>query len=139
MATLKRRVGPYLELARAAWDNRDQAGYAWRILNDGVCDGCALGTSGIRDWTQDGIHHCWLRLSLLRLNTMPALDASPLADVEPLRERSERDLRRLGRLPHPLIRRKGDPGFTRISWDDALELMTSRMRETDPRRIAFYI
>src|SRR6185436_7797886 len=97
--TLKRRVAPYLVMARAAWDNRDQTGYAWRILKDGVCDGCALGTSGMRDWTQDGVHLCWLRLNLLRLNTMPALDATGLADVARLRDRSERELRRLGRLP----------------------------------------
>ena len=41
-------------MARVAWQNRDQLGYAWRILNHGVCDGCALGTKGIRDWTIEG-------------------------------------------------------------------------------------
>lgn len=137
--TLKRRVAPYLEMARAAWDNRDQTGYAWRILKDGVCDGCALGTSGMRDWTQDGVHLCWLRLNLLRLNTMPALDAAGLADVALLRDRSERELRRLGRLPFPLVRHKGDPGFKRIAWEDALELIASRLRRTDPHRMAFYV
>jgi molybdopterin-dependent oxidoreductase alpha subunit len=137
--TLKRRFAPYFEIARAAWDNKDQAGYAWRILKDGVCDGCALGTTGMRDWTQDGVHLCWLRLNLLRLNTVAALDAAALSDVGPFRDRSERELRQLGRLPHPLIRRKGDPGFQRLSWNDALELIASRMRETDPHRIAFYI
>ena len=38
----------YLEMARVAWENRDQLPFAWRILRDGVCDGCALGTSGLR-------------------------------------------------------------------------------------------
>ncbi|HET9233231.1 MAG TPA: molybdopterin-dependent oxidoreductase, partial [Candidatus Eisenbacteria bacterium] len=137
--TLKRRIGPYLEIARATWDNRDRPGYAWRILKDGVCDGCALGTSGMRDWTQDGVHLCWLRLSLLRLNTMPALDVAQLADVAPLRQLSERDLRRLGRLPHPLLRRRGDAGFKRIAWEDALELMSARLAVTDAERMAFYI
>jgi len=137
--TLKRRVSPYAEIVRAIWYNRDQPGYAWRILKDGVCDGCALGTSGVRDWTQDGVHLCWLRLNLLRLNTMPALDDSLLSDVGPLKDRTERELRQLGRLPHPLIRRRGEAGFTRISWEDALELTASRLRDTDPHRLAFYI
>ena len=137
--TLKRRIGPYLEIARATWDNRDQPGYAWRILKDGVCDGCALGTSGLRDWTQDGIHLCWLRLNLLRLNTMPALDASQLTDVARFQDYSERELRRLGRLPFPLIRRQGEPGFRRLSWDDAMELMRGRLSATQPERIAFYV
>ncbi|HET7560164.1 MAG TPA: hypothetical protein VFK80_09405, partial [Limnochordia bacterium] len=39
----------YKEMAQVAWKNRDQLGYAWRILNQGVCDGCALGTNGIHD------------------------------------------------------------------------------------------
>jgi hypothetical protein len=45
----------YAEMLRLAWENRDQLGYAWRILNQGVCDGCALGTAGLRDWTMPGV------------------------------------------------------------------------------------
>ena len=41
----------YGEMLRVAWENRDELPFAWRILRDGVCDGCALGTSGLRDWT----------------------------------------------------------------------------------------
>ena len=37
------------EVARAIWENRDQAGYAWRIISQGVCDGCALGVAGLHD------------------------------------------------------------------------------------------
>jgi hypothetical protein len=40
----------YLEMARAAWDNRHAPLCAWRILSRGVRDGCALGVSGFRDW-----------------------------------------------------------------------------------------
>jgi hypothetical protein len=32
----------YLELWNAFKENRDQARYAWRILTQGTCDGCAL-------------------------------------------------------------------------------------------------
>ena len=39
----------YLELWKAFKENRDQARYAWRILTQGTCDGCALGTKGMRD------------------------------------------------------------------------------------------
>ena len=59
-------------MARIAWENRDQLPFAWRILKRGVCDGCALGTTGMRDWTIDGTHLCMVRLELMRLNTMPA-------------------------------------------------------------------
>ncbi len=136
---LGRRTGPYRAIARAMWDNRDQPAYAWRILNEGVCDGCALGTSGMKDWTIDGIHLCWIRLGLLRLNTMPAFSESALADCEQLELLSERELRSLGRIPCPLIRRRGDAALSRLSWDEALELAGEGFRSADPKRIAFYM
>src|SRR5262245_39656666 len=74
----------YAEMARVAWENRDQLPFAWRILRDGVCDGCALGTSGLKDWTVPGVHLCMVRLELLRLNTAPALDPARLGDVASL-------------------------------------------------------
>lgn len=134
-----RRISPYLDIFRAAWENRDQMRYAWRILRDGVCDGCALGTTGMRDWTMSGIHLCWIRLNLLRINTMPAFDPERLQDAESLRSRSERELRKMGRLPVPFIRRKGDVGFQAIAWDDAITLIAERIRVTDPHRLGFYI
>src|SRR5436189_4738745 len=74
----------YREMLKVAWENRDQLPFAWRILNDGVCDGCALGTSGLSDWTIEGVHLCMVRLELMRLNTAPALDPKLLTDVSSL-------------------------------------------------------
>jgi molybdopterin-dependent oxidoreductase alpha subunit len=129
----------YLEMARAAWENRDQLPFAWRILRDGVCDGCALGTSGLSDWTVPGVHLCMVRLELMRLNTAPALDPRALTDVRSLASRSSRDLRDLGRLPEPMIRRRGEPGFLVASWDEALDRIAAGLREADPRRVAVYM
>ncbi|HWP62303.1 MAG TPA: hypothetical protein VNO86_02400, partial [Candidatus Binatia bacterium] len=78
----------YLEIARTIWENRRHPRYAWRILSQGVCDGCALGVAGFRDWTIDGVHLCTTRLNLLKVNTMGALDEGALADVASLRSRS---------------------------------------------------
>ena len=101
----------YREMARIAWENRDELPFAWRILKDGACDGCALGTSGLSDWTLGGVHLCMVRLELLRLNTAPALDPKRLTDVSSLAGLSPGELRDLGRLPEPLLRRRGEPGF----------------------------
>ena len=92
----------YLEMAKIAWENRDALPFAWRILRDGVCDGCALGTSGLSDWTIPGTHLCMVRLELMRLNTAPALDSAILTDVSSLAAQSSAELRALGRLPVPL-------------------------------------
>ena len=129
----------YREMVKVAWENRDQLPFAWRILSQGVCDGCALGTSGLSDWTLPGTHLCMVRMELMRLNTGPALDSGILADVRTLHGRPSRDLRELGRLAEPMLRRRGDRGFTPVSWDDAIALAAGRLRETDPRRMAFYL
>lgn len=132
----------YREILQTLWDNRDQLGYAYRILHRGCCDGCSLGTAGIRDWTIPGIHLCSLRLKLLRLNTMPALDHRLLEDPRALRGRPERALRRLGRLPYPMVWRAGEPGYRRVSWDEALDVAAAALRravERDPDRVFFYL
>jgi molybdopterin-dependent oxidoreductase alpha subunit len=129
----------YLEMARIAWENRDELPFAWRILNDGVCDGCALGTSGLSDWTIPGIHLCMVRLELMRLNTAPALDPSILADVSSLTGRSSEALRELGRLPEPMLRRAGERGFMQITWEQALDRLAGELRSVEPSRLAFYL
>src|SRR5688500_5056179 len=129
------RPNNYAEIWNAIKENRDEPGFAWRILKDGVCDGCALGTTGMKDWTLDEVHLCNVRLRLLRLNTMPALDPSVLADVETLRRMSSGELRDLGRLPYPMIRRAGDPGFSQIDWDGALDLIADRIGDADHDRL----
>ena len=129
----------FRDMARVWWKNRDQLEYATRILKDGVCDGCALGTTGIHDFTLDGIHLCSVRLELLRLNTMRALDPAPLSHVDSLEGLDGEALRNLGRIPFPMMRRKGEPGFQRLSWDGALGLIADRVRGIDPKRLAFYL
>jgi molybdopterin-dependent oxidoreductase alpha subunit len=133
------RPNNYLEIVKAIRENRRELPYAWRILNQGVCDGCALGTKGMRDWTVDEVHLCNVRLRLLSLNTMPALDPLLLEDVRRVAGRRSAALRQLGRLPYPMLRRRGDLGFTRISWDEALDRIAARIRATDTQRTAFYL
>jgi molybdopterin-dependent oxidoreductase alpha subunit len=135
----EQRPNNYGEVFRAAWENRDNPRYAWRILRHGVCDGCALGTRGLRDWTMDGIHVCNARLRLLRLNTMGAIAGEVLADAEALRTSRGEELRRLGRLAHPMLRRLGEPGFTRIDWEEAMGLVAERVRQAGPDRVGFYL
>ncbi len=129
----------YREMVRIVWENRDQLPFAWRILTRGVCDGCALGTTGVRDWTLPGTHLCMVRLELMRLNTAPALDPALLGDVSTLAGRSSAALRALGRLPEPMLRRRGERGFRVVTWDEALTVAAEGVRTTHPRRLAFYL
>jgi molybdopterin-dependent oxidoreductase alpha subunit len=129
----------FWEVFRAIWENRDNLDYAYRILDQGVCDGCSLGTSGMKDWTITGQHLCNIRLRLLRLNTKPALDGKLLENVMALQSKRSRDLRELGRLPYPMIRRRGEPGFRRISWEEALALIAGKIKASRPEQLYFYM
>ncbi|HZU42463.1 MAG TPA: FdhF/YdeP family oxidoreductase, partial [Terriglobales bacterium] len=129
----------YKDILKCVSENRDNLAYALRILRNGCCDGCSLGTTGLRDWTMKGIHLCNVRLELLRLNTMPAMDYHLLEDVDRLRGMNEKQLRRLGRLPVPMVRRKGDKGFRRVQWDEATSPIAEELHKIDPKRVGWYM
>ncbi len=129
----------YREIVRVVWENRGRWAYALRILRHGVCDGCSLGPRGLRDDVVPGIHLCLSRLKLLRLNTMGPIEAERLDDIDPLRRLSNEELHALGRVPYPLIRRAGERGFSRLSWAEALRLVSDRMRSTDPDQMGLFL
>jgi len=130
----------FSEIFKTCWENKRHPLYAWRLLTRGCCDGCSLGTTGMHDWTMSGIHLCTIRLNLLKLNTMPMMPWQRLEnDLPALRELSSTQLRNLGRLPYPMVRHKGEAGFRRVSWDEALDLIGTRLRATTPERMAFYL
>src|ERR1051325_995108 len=129
----------FRDMATVVWRNRDNLPYAWKGLNRGVCDGCALGVAGFHDWTIEGFHLCMTRLNLLRLNTMPSLDARLLQDISRLEKLDNAQLRELGRLPYPMIREKDAPGFRRISWDEAYQRIAAKVRANAPERLAFFL
>ena len=134
-----RKPRHFTDMLKVIWENRDNLPYAWKVLNRGVCDGCALGVAGLHDWTIKGVHLCMTRLNLLRLNTMPAMPEEALKDVASLRGMSNRSLRSLGRLAYPMLRRKGEPGFKRVSWDETFSSLGKHFRDADPRRAAFFV
>jgi molybdopterin-dependent oxidoreductase alpha subunit len=124
---------------KVVWENKDQLTYAYRILTQGVCDGCALGVSGLRDQTLTGPHLCTTRLNVLRLNTIPSIDPKWLEDVNKLKELDSTELRKLGRIPYPLSRKPGENKFTRISWDEALNRIAAKIKSINPKQLAFYL
>ena len=128
----------FREMLKVAWDNRRELPWAWKVLRHGVCDGCSLGPYGLRDNVIDGTHLCLTRLKLLRLNTMPALPDGAWSDIRRLRLYTNEQLHQMGRLPYPLLYRKGDQGFRRISWDEATQKVASALRTADPDRVGFF-
>jgi len=128
----------YREMLGVLWENKTEIPYAWDILKRGVCDGCSLGPYGLKDNVHEGVHLCMTRLKLLKVNTMSALDPSLMSDVGALRRLAPEKLRSLGRIPFPMLRRGGEKGFSRISWDQAVELTTRSIRNVPPNQMAFF-
>ena len=129
----------YVEMAKVAWRVKGNGKKAWRILSKGVCDGCALGVAGFHDWTLDGVHLCTTRLRLLELNCAEPFDHTVLGDVSWVRNLSSTELRQMGRLAHPMRRRRGEPGFRRIAWDEAMDAIAGAIRTAGPDRTAIYL
>jgi anaerobic selenocysteine-containing dehydrogenase len=128
----------FFDYLRALWENRRNPGYARAILKRGVCDGCSLGPAGLRDDAADGTHLCSLRLAQLKYQTMEAIGAESIGDVRPLDGAGAAELRRLGRLPKPLIRHHGENGLTETTWEEALDLIAEKVKPLDPRRTAWF-
>jgi molybdopterin-dependent oxidoreductase alpha subunit len=129
----------FRDMLKIVWKNRDNLPYAWKVINRGVCDGCALGVAGLHDWTIKGVHLCMTRLNLLRLNTMPALDVKLLEDISQLEKLDNAQLRELGRLPYPMLREKDAKGFKRITWDEAYARIAKKIKATNPKRWAMFV
>jgi molybdopterin-dependent oxidoreductase alpha subunit len=127
------------DMVKVALKVRGRTREALKILREGVCDGCALGVAGFHDWTLDGVHLCTTRLNLLPLNVAEPFDHGVLGDVGWLQNLPSTDLREMGRLAHPMRRRRGEPGFTRISWDDALDATADAICSAGPARSAIYL
>lgn len=127
------------DMVEVALKVRGRTGDAWKILRHGVCDGCALGVAGFHDWTLDGVHLCTTRLNLLPMNVAEPFDHTVLGDVTWLSNLPSDELRDMGRLVHPMRRRRGEAGFTRIGWDEALDAIAGAIRSTRPERSAFYL
>lgn len=128
------------DTAKIVWKNRDNLNYAKNIILKGVCDGCALGVSGLQDQTLNGPHMCTTRFNVLRLNTAPPIKPEILhQDIDELRKMDSTELRELGRIPYPMIRRKGDRKFIRVSWDEAMTTIADKMKTLDPKQYAFYL
>src|SRR5262249_16464580 len=96
------------------------------------------GPRGLRDDVIDGVHLCMTRLRLLRLNTMGPIEEERLRALGPLRALRNEELHRLGRLPFPMVHRRGNDRLHRVAWDEALGLVAEEVRETAGERMGFF-
>lgn len=108
-------------------------------MRGGGCDACALGVVGLGDAEIDALHLCAPRLRLVELDVADPLDPLLLGDLSALGSRNGAELRGLGRLTHPMRRRAGERGFSRVSWQEALATIAAALSSATPERVAWYL
>ena len=112
----------------AVRDNAGNLGDAWRVLN-GPCNGCALQTDGLRDDVMPhSPHMCMVRLGLIEETLRRAFDPRRFEDVSRIRDMPNEEIEHLGRIPCPMIRRRGERGFSTLTTEEAF--VSAALRET---------
>ncbi len=125
-------------MLRVIRQNITQLPDAWRVLN-GPCNGCAVQTDGLRDNVlPDSPHFCLTRLGLIEEALRPPFDPTRFADVAALAHLRNEDLEALGRIPVPLLRRRGDSGFQPLTFDAAYDLAADWIRHHRGDRSAWF-
>jgi anaerobic selenocysteine-containing dehydrogenase len=67
------------------------------------------------------------------------MDVELVADVRELEGKRGTELHKLGRLPYPMLRRRGEAAFERVHKDDAHDLVSRRLRARAPERLNVYM
>ncbi|HUG90587.1 MAG TPA: FdhF/YdeP family oxidoreductase [Planctomycetaceae bacterium] len=133
-------IGYTLRLARRVGWRR-----MWSALRSkNACKTCAVGMGGqLGGMVNEGGYFpevCKKSVQAMASDMQPAVPAGFFArtSIHQLRALSSRDLEHAGRLVEPLVRAPGDDHYRPISWDEALERIVSRLRESGPDRSFFY-
>jgi len=114
------------------------------LSSKNTCKTCALGMGG----QKGGMHNeagdfpevCKKSIQAQLTDIQPEIPPSLFQQksIEELKKIPPFLLERLGRLNHPLYKKKGDTHFSTISWEDAMQKIISGIKGTKPERSFFY-
>lgn len=117
-----RKPRHFREVLKVIADNAAQLPDAWRVLN-GPCNGCAVQTDGLRDEVMpDSPHFCLTRLGLIEETLRQPFDPSAFSNVPALRHLRNEDIEHMGRIPVPLLWRRGRPGYEPLDFAEGCAL-----------------
>jgi molybdopterin-dependent oxidoreductase alpha subunit len=125
---------PVGNVLHAAWSNLGNSPYALDILRRGACQDCSLGLSSLNG---PAMHLCIGHLKRLKSHRMSACSEAEVADISRLRKMSAVELKNLGRLSFPLLYRPKQRGFSRVSWEKAIDIVANKWKEVSGSRQAY--
>jgi molybdopterin-dependent oxidoreductase alpha subunit len=114
------------------------------LSSKNTCKTCALGMGGqqggMRNEAGEYPEVCKKSVQAQLTDIQPEIPLTLFRDksITQLKAMKPVDLERLGRLNHPLIKKKGDTHYQPIGWDQALESIVEKIKGTAPDRSFFY-
>jgi molybdopterin-dependent oxidoreductase alpha subunit len=115
-----------------------------RLLTHNACKTCALGMGGqhggMRNERGSFPQVCKKSVQAQAADMQPPISERFFAkhSVTDLERWTARDLEAAGRLGFPVVWRRGESHFHRVSWDEAWAVATESLRATQPARTFFY-
>ncbi|WP_370980906.1 FdhF/YdeP family oxidoreductase [Agaribacterium sp. ZY112] len=114
------------------------------VTSKNACKACAFGTGGQSGGIWNERHH---GIEICNKNIQAHLSdiregiANPVfmqRSIDELSKLSGKELEDLGRLVTPLYKKAGDSHYSPISYEQALEKITEKLKQTEPKRSFFY-
>jgi molybdopterin-dependent oxidoreductase alpha subunit len=114
------------------------------ITSKNTCKTCAYGMGGQKggmvNEANDKIEICKKSLQAHITDIQPPIkeDFWQKNSLEGLRKLRPRELERLGRLAHPLIKEKGETHYKPISWELVIDRIVAKFKQTTANNTFFY-
>ncbi|MES2798163.1 MAG: FdhF/YdeP family oxidoreductase [Bacteroidota bacterium] len=114
------------------------------ITSKNTCKTCAYGMGGQKggmiNEAGDTLEICKksIQAQLTDLQAAIQLDFFEKNSIQDLQKLRPRELERLGRLDSPIYKKLGDSHYSNISWEEALQKIISKYKNTVPERTFFY-
>lgn len=115
-----------------------------RMRSQNACKTCALGMGGMKGGMVNEAGHfpevCKKSLQAQSADMYEALPGDFFEDknLDYLKSLTPKKAEDAGRISYPFILREGADKFEKISWDEALDTISKRLKKTKSDRSAFY-
>lgn len=114
------------------------------IFSKNSCKTCALGMGGQQGGMRNESGHfpeiCKKSMQAQLTDIQPAIPEKIFFEtsIENFRKFNGRELEQLGRLNNPIYKGAGDTHFHPVTWDEALNKIIAKLKQTDSAKTFFY-
>ncbi len=114
------------------------------LTSKNACKACAFGTGGqnggLFNEQKKGLEICNKNIQAHTSDAQKPISNTFYFEksIDELKAYSGRELERLGRIATPLYKKRGDRHYSPINYESAIDIVTSRIKSTQPNKSFFY-